>query len=183
MKIRELMTPDPETLEPEMTLRDAIERLTNIGVSGAPVVTNEWLVGVLSISDIVEFESANPGVPTLREQQEWGEWAPSERLEEDFTEPFSGWFRDMWADSGADVLERVTQGETPEWDFLSEHIVGEVMTRRVLSLSPDADVEEAARLMVDRGVHRLIVTEGDALRGIVSTMDFLRAIAEGKIRT
>lgn len=182
MEIRELMTPDPWTLQPEMTLRDAIERLADAGVSGAPVVANEVLVGVLSVSDIVEFESASPGVPAHRDQPEWGTIGNPERLEEDEAEPFSDFFRDMWADSNADVLERMTTSESPEWDFLSEHVVGEVMTRKVMSVTTDYDIVEAARLMVDRGVHRLIVTEGDTLRGIVTTMDFLRAVAAEKLR-
>lgn len=180
--LRHLMTPEVHTLDPNMTLREAVELLADWGVSGAPVVSGGRLVGVVSGTDILEFESSSPGVPTWRgDQQEWGEWGPPQDVEDEATDPPSAYFRDMWADSEAGVSERMGAPDTPEWDFLSEHVVGEVMTRRVLSLPPDAGIAEAARTMVDTGVHRLLVVEDDRLVGIVSTMDFVRAVAEGKL--
>lgn len=181
--VRHLMTPDPMTLEPEMTLRDAVERLSDAGVTGAPVVSGGGLVGVVSATDIMEFQSSNPGVPSFRdEQQEWGEWGPADLWEEDVTDPPAAYFRDMWADAGADVAERMAESESPEWDALSEHVVGEVMTRAVLAVPPEAGLAEAAKLMVERGIHRLIVAEDHQLVGIISTMDFVRAVADGRLR-
>jgi CBS domain-containing protein len=54
-------------------------------------------------------------------------------------------------------------------------IVADVMTRHVLSVSPDATVEEAARLMLERGISGLFVVDakGD-LAGIVTEGDLLR---------
>lgn len=184
LTLRDLMSHDPLTLDPEQTLREAIEELSAAGVSGAPVVsTGDRLVGVVSASDILDFQSSTPGVPSYREDhQDWGEWGPADAGEEDMSEPPSAYFREMWADSGADLVERIAGPEGPEWDMLSEHVVGEVMTQKILSMPPDADVAEAARLMVGRGIHRLIVAKDEALVGIVSSMDFVRAVAEEKLR-
>jgi CBS domain-containing protein len=54
-------------------------------------------------------------------------------------------------------------------------IVADVMTRHVLSVPPDATVEEAARLMLARGISGLFVVDkaGD-LAGIVTEGDLLR---------
>lgn len=182
LTLRDLMTPEVMTLDPEMTLREAVERLVSEGISGAPVVVGGRLVGVVSGTDILEFESTNPGVPSFRSgQQEWGELGAPILWEEDVSDPPAAWFREMWGESGADVAERMADPETPEWDFLAEHVVGEVMTRRVVALGPDSPVSEAARVMVGSGIHRLLVTDDDTLVGIVSAMDFVRAVAEGKL--
>jgi len=182
LTLRDLMTADPHTLTPEMTLREAVDRLSDLEISGAPVVAGSRLVGVVSSRDILDFTSSTPGVPAHRpDQQEWGDWGGAEVMDEELSDSPSGYFRDLWADSGADLVERFTEGRGPEWDVLSEHVVGEVMTPRILALSPDADVQDAARLMVGRSVHRLLVTDGDALLGIVSAMDFVRAVAEGRL--
>jgi acetoin utilization protein AcuB len=55
--------------------------------------------------------------------------------------------------------------------------VGEVMTRQVVSVTPDTRVQRAARLMVERRIGCLPVLRGSALVGIVTTVDLLRAMA------
>jgi CBS domain-containing protein len=183
LTLRDLMTPKPKTLAPEMTLREAIEELSHWGVSGAPVVAGDRLLGVLSSGDILDFESSNPGVPAHRpDHQEWGEIGSADLLSEDVSDPPAAYFQDLWADSGADVVERIGEGKSPEWDFLSEHIVGEVMTRKVHAFPPETGAAQAARLMVERKIHRLLVIENETLAGIVSTMDFVRAVAEERLR-
>jgi CBS domain-containing protein len=183
LTLADLMTPDPLTLDPDQTLREAIEQLSAAGVSGAPVITGDRLVGVVSASDILDFQSANPGIPSYREdRQEWGEWGPADLAEKDMSDPPAAYFREMWADSSADLVARMAEPGGPEWDALSEHVVGEVMTRKILSLPPATDAAEAARLMVERGIHRLIIAEDLVLMGIVSAMDFVRAVGDERLR-
>jgi CBS domain-containing protein len=50
------------------------------------------------------------------------------------------------------------------------------MSRDVLSIAPGASLEEAARRMRERRVHRLLVIEDGVLRGVVSALDLLVAI-------
>lgn len=183
LTLKDVMTTDPLTLDPGMTLREAVELLSDPGVSGAPVVAGDELVGVLSMSDILEFHSTHPGTPSRREhQQDWGDWGPAEDWDEGMSEPPAAFFREMWADSAADLVERMADPESPEWDVLSERRVGELMTRQVFSLPPDTDITQAAAVMVERRIHRLIVTDDSKLVGIVSTMDFVRAVAEGRLQ-
>lgn len=49
--------------------------------------------------------------------------------------------------------------------------IAEVMTSITLSIGPDAPVEEAAKLMADKQVRRLLVMEGDKLVGVVALGD------------
>lgn len=55
--------------------------------------------------------------------------------------------------------------------------VGEVMTRQVLSVTPETRTRNAARLMVERRVGCLPVLQGSTLVGIITTIDLLRALA------
>ncbi|MEE9173019.1 MAG: CBS domain-containing protein, partial [candidate division NC10 bacterium] len=55
--------------------------------------------------------------------------------------------------------------------------VGEVMTRRVLSVTPETRTHRAARLMMERRLGCLPVLRGSTLVGIITTIDLLRAMA------
>ncbi|MFQ5961157.1 MAG: CBS domain-containing protein [Candidatus Methylomirabilales bacterium] len=55
--------------------------------------------------------------------------------------------------------------------------VGEVMTRRVLSVSPDTRTDKAARLMVEHRIGCLPVLRGSTLVGIITTIDLLQTMA------
>ena len=59
--------------------------------------------------------------------------------------------------------------------------VREVMTGDPVTLPKDATVVEAARVMRDKGIGDVIVTDGDRAAGIVTDRDIVvRAVAEGQ---
>jgi CBS domain-containing protein len=51
--------------------------------------------------------------------------------------------------------------------------VDEVMTRELITISPDASLAEASTIMADQRVKILPVAEGDALQGVITRMDIL----------
>ncbi len=60
----------------------------------------------------------------------------------------------------------------------TERHVEDVMTADVITLGPDADHAEAARIMRKAGIKRIPIVEDDGtLRGIVSRSDIMRAFA------
>ena len=59
--------------------------------------------------------------------------------------------------------------------------VSEIMTPRPLTVSPDADVREAAQQMLYAEIHRLFVVEADRVVGVISTSDIMRAVANGQL--
>lgn len=61
--------------------------------------------------------------------------------------------------------------------LLARLVVGEVMSRGVITIGPERDAAEAARIMVEHKIGALPVLEGDRLIGIVTETDFLRAFA------
>src|SRR5262245_20535078 len=60
LTLREAMTEDVFTLDPETTLRSAVEQLAARHVSGAPVVSGDKIVGTLSANDVVSFVATTP---------------------------------------------------------------------------------------------------------------------------
>jgi CBS domain-containing protein len=56
--------------------------------------------------------------------------------------------------------------------------IREVMTTKLVTVSPDVEVHEAARLMGERQIRHLPVVEGEHLLGIVSIREVLRVLVE-----
>jgi hypothetical protein len=131
------------------------------------------------MNDILSFEASTPGVPGAEPDRPVWELEPPEEWREGEEAP-AAYFSDVWPDAGADVLERFEQTGSPEWDLLEEHTVGEVMSRRVVVVDPETSVQAAARLMVQRQIHRLLVLEQGKLAGLLSSMDIVRAVADAR---
>jgi CBS domain-containing protein len=180
--VRDVMTPDPVTIGPEANLRDAVELLTQHGISGMPVVRGVRVLGTLSARDIIAFEASTPGVPTKRDGDEdvWVETTPL--FADDTDTPPSAFFADLWEDAGVDVAERFRNTDSPEWDLLAEHTVDEAMSRGVLAVRPSSPLQAAAEFMKLTGAHRVLVIDGDRLVGIITPMDITRAVADHRLR-
>ena len=177
LTLREIMTTDLVTVSPEMNLHELAEIFASKRISGAPVVSGADLVGVISSSDLLEFESTSPGSPRHRaDQTEWGEVEDARDLEGEA--PASFYFTDFYHGAGADVLERIETSESPEWNHLEERTVGEAMTPSVWSLRSGTPVQHAARLMLENQIHRVLVVDDSILVGIVSATDIVRSVAQ-----
>jgi CBS domain-containing protein len=60
--------------------------------------------------------------------------------------------------------------------------LGLLMTSKPVTIAPDADISEAARLLVTRKIRRLPVVENSKLVGLLSVADLIHAIAQMKIK-
>lgn len=179
LKLRDIMTRDVVTIDPDLSIRDAMELLASRHISGAPVMAGMRVVGVISLTDLAEFAASLPGTPTER-QRESGENASEIAIDLEGT-PDAVFFTEMWGDSGAASVERFAAASGPEWNVLEEHTVSEAMTRAVRALPPGTDVLEAAAIMTAAGVHRILVMEGKRLVGIVSLTDIAKAAGAHKL--
>jgi CBS domain-containing protein len=83
--------------------------------------------------------------------------------------------------SGLPVMNRdgALVGMVTEHDLIAKtgHTVADIMSRGVISVSPDTDVEEVAHLLANQRIRRVPVIDGDRLVGIVSRADLVRQIA------
>jgi CBS domain-containing protein len=141
LKLRDIMTRDVVSATADMTIRDAMQLLSERHISGAPVLDGGRVVGIFSASDILEL------------------------------------LADL-NDTNPSLTFRRRRGRTPP---LEDVTVDEVMTRKVQSLPPDCAVDQAAILMVQKQIHRVLVMQEDRLLGIVSTSDLAKAVAEHRI--
>lgn len=184
LKLNDIMTTDVITVSPDLPLRDAMGVFAAEHVSGAPVVAGRRVLGVVTATDLMTFASSLPGAPTLREDEtQWGDWQEPDEAEavEEGDESESAFWTSMWEDAGADASVRINTPGGPEWSVLDEHTVEEAMTPAVHAMPPDTDVPSAADYMQRYHVHRLLVMEEGDLRGIVTTTDVARAVAEHKL--
>ena len=144
------MNPDIMTVADEMTTDELARYLTEREISGAPVVDGQGhLIGVVSMTDI----GRNLAEPS------------------DFASPRgSGFYRDDAEDL---TLEDLGQR------FVEERAVTvrDVMTPVIHQVPVTASVAEAARMMVDQHIHRLVVTQGKEPVGIITSMDLLKMLA------
>jgi len=62
--------------------------------------------------------------------------------------------------------------------LLARLVVDKVMTRDVITVTPDTAVEDAARLMVDHRIGGMPVLEGDRIVGIVTETDIFKLFIE-----
>lgn len=51
----------------------------------------------------------------------------------------------------------------------------QLCTYRPICVRPDTSVSEVARLMIDSKIHHVVVTDGNDIEGVVSSLDFVRA--------
>ena len=83
--------------------------------------------------------------------------------------------------SGLPVVNEnnVVAGVVTEYDIMSKEgqTVGEIMTRGVISVTPDTDLEDVSHLLVQERIKRLPVLDRGRLVGIVSRADLVREVA------
>lgn len=150
----DLMCPQPVTITPGETLRDAIASMSFNRVSGLVVVDGKGhCVGVLAATDIINFE-------------------------EGFTQGQQGRNRIVSSFFDHDTLEWDTVRMTDDVEAYAGVTVREEMTHEVISVVPDASLATVANTMIAADVHRVLVIDTDnRLHGVISASDFVRAFA------
>lgn len=59
----------------------------------------------------------------------------------------------------------------------SPSTAGQIMTRPAVTVSPNDTLQRVCELMYNRRIHRVVAADGTQIRGIITSMDILRAIA------
>lgn len=158
LAVEDLMETDVVTVEPELTLSELEDVLLQSRVHGAPVLEEGRIVGIISRSDIVRQMK-------LEEQ----------RIADSafYLEPYDA--DDLAEADHARVLEAAGRR-------LMTLRVRDMMILDVVTVAPDASIQELALCMLTRGIHRVLVTEGEKLVGIVSSQDMVELIASGRLQ-
>jgi predicted transcriptional regulator len=59
----------------------------------------------------------------------------------------------------------------------SPSTAGQIMTKPAVTVAPNETLQRVCETMYERRIHRIVVAEGKQIKGILTTMDILRAIA------
>jgi len=148
--VKDLMNPDIMTVADDMTTNELARYLIEREISGAPVVDSEGhLIGVVSMTDIGRNMAEPSDDESSRGSNFYGEIAADLTLE--------------------DLGQRYVEDRAVT--------VRDVMTPVIHNVPATASVAEAAGIMVDQHIHRLIVTQGKQPVGIITSLDLLKVVA------
>lgn len=123
-------------------------------ISGAPVVEAGQLVGVVSRADLVGAAAGAEGA----------------------ADALLAYYEDTGGASSS-------RGDRAR--LVGEHVaslrVRDLMRTDLVTVAPVAPLREVAAKLTERRIHRVLVVEDGRLVGIVSSLDVLRPLAEGRI--
>ena len=74
------------------------------------------------------------------------------------------------------LLKALGYGSHARGQALDSLVVKEAMTTEVLTTTPDTELREAAKIMLDRKIGCLIVVEGLKIVGILTEADFVKMV-------
>ncbi|MBM3465481.1 MAG: CBS domain-containing protein [Armatimonadetes bacterium] len=133
-----------------MPLDELAQLLTTRMISGAPVVDEDGeVVGVVSLADLVANAARGQGEAQIASHPRY--------------------YSDAWVD------EAVLDGFSVE-QVSSSMLVMDIMTPVVYVVDEKDTLPRLVDLLLTARVHRAMVTDGDSVTGIVTTMDLIRAI-------
>jgi CBS domain-containing protein len=148
---RDVMNRDVICVPEDMDLRDLARLFLEKGITGAPVLDRAGdLAGVISQTDLLYYQLSRGDELTLS----------------------SDFYQNVKVEG-----RHVPAGFQVE-DVNSER-VADVMTPLVHSIVESATIESAARMMIRRHIHRVIVRKGRKVAGILSALDVIRVLMRG----
>lgn len=151
---KEVMNPNVISVPAEWTIEELSQFLIDRAITGAPVKNaNGSLIGVVSLTDIVRHNSASE--INLKTE------GPHDYYQHGWEDRFTP---EDWA------AFRVTAKPQTR--------VRDIMTSMIFKVDENTSLKEVADTMIDGRVHRLFVTRGGQVIGIVTTMDMLKAIRD-----
>jgi len=154
LRIQDLMQSGVATVRTNLPVMALEQLLVREGISGMPVVDDGELRGVVSRTDIVRALASAEGN----------------------AEATLAYYHEV-----AGALPGPSAAPHMASERIATLTVRDIMTRELIAVAGDQPVREVAQTMVSRGVHRVLVTAERRLLGIVTTLDLVRAIADGRL--
>ena len=187
----DLMCSDLKTLSPGLELSDAMDQMARWGVRGAPVLDGAGhCIGILSVSDIAR-SAGSLAEPRLQTCPFMGiEREPGGRETVLCLLPLGVCAnqRNREMRSGRLALTCAEPDSLPtDWQVVESAVpatatVRDFMSTTIVSVQTDTPIRDIARLMMNRGVHRVVVFDADLWAvGVVSVDDLLQIVAHPQI--
>jgi CBS domain-containing protein len=152
--VAEVMTREVICADAEMTVFELDRLLVDQRVSGAPVLDDGLIVGVISIVDVLR---------AIAQEQ-----LDPQRVSAFYLSPFS---------LALPSLEQLVARRGTLAGQLADWRVRDFMSTQLVIVSSSDPVVTAAQRMMDHKVHRLLVIDDRTLAGIVTAFDLLPLVA------
>lgn len=152
--VKDYMNKEVIHFRPEDSIFTVAEKFYKNHISGAPVVENNEVVGVISETDIIKFMRIS--VPESSEAT---------------AEPHLLTLLLVGLVKGRIALKK-------SLEKLAEIEVKDLMCKEVVSISPDQSVIDAATIMSKNKVNRLPVIDNNRLIGIITRADLIKALID-----
>ena len=146
IQAKDIMQMNVICVTPDASLAEVRDLFVRHRISGAPVVDEEGLVGVISLSDLVRVGLAKDV--------------------DDF--PENSYFIGLPLLYGAELNTLQEQ--------LEDRVVEEAMSTEVYTVAADDRLSVLAVTMRHHKIHRLIITEGKKVVGIVTALDLIQVL-------
>jgi len=155
----EVMHRSVQTITSSTPLSELERKFVEAGVTGFPVVDDEQVVGVVSRADVLRAMA----------------------VERHAAQHTSDFYRDQ---SGFHEipLETMSQLAARLGERLEQLTVRDVMQQELVAVAPHQSLRAVAEILVDRDIHRVLVLREGKVLGVISTTDFARLYAQGRIK-
>lgn len=149
MRIQDFMTTDPQRVSPDTTIPEVARLMVDHRINSVPVVNEAGrLEGIVTTGDLTH------------------------RMADERIEQRESWWKESYYHSPV----AGSRDEPP--NRASGRTAGEVMTRKLITLGPEDDMTQAARMFLEHGVQALPVVQGGHLVGIISRFDLLGCLVD-----
>jgi len=146
LKVRDIMSKEPLTVAPELTVTEAARLMVDNRVGALPVLEDGKLIGIVTEGDLI-MQDVKLEFPTY-----------------------------LHLIDGFVLYPPATARFESELRKAVAANVRAVMTTEPITVQVDSSVEDAATLLVEREVSRLPVLDGETLVGVVSKSDIVRSL-------
>ena len=155
VKARDIMSTRVHSVSPDLPLIELERQLASHRISGAPVLDDGSVVGIVSRSDIDRHLSRE-----------------GSRVAATAT-----WFYRAGFDE-AEPAEPAPDPSAAAIESMRKTRVREIMTAEVISVAGEDPISEVAALMRNRRIHRVLVIEDGSLLGLISSLDIVGKVAD-----
>jgi CBS domain-containing protein len=159
MKVSDIMTKDVVACKPSDPIESVVKLMSEKDISGVPVVDGDKLVGIVTEADIMRMLAVPAKSDTL--------WLPSP-LEILLEIPFK------------DLMN--LRSLQKDYKDIGLNPIESIMKKNVISTVPDADIADAAEMMVKHKINRLTVIQDGRLVGIITRDDIIHGLG-GRTKT
>ena len=151
--VKEFMNKKVVCLSPDNTIFEAAKILSEANVAGAPVVKKDKIVGIISISDMIRFIDVKLG-----------------KLPKIDTPGLSTLLLALIQ------MQKVRTDFKKELKKITSTKIEDVMTKNVISVSPEQTIIDIAELMEKHDINRLPVVDEGKIVGIVARADIIKSL-------